>query len=324
MLDLLVVEDDPDSRGTLVECISELGYEVRESADGKAALAAFEAKRADIVLSDWRMPNLDGLGLCLQLKASASPPYLILMTSLTPGRFVEGMRAGADDFLAKPIDPEVLDVRLLAASRLVHAYKQLAEQNQKLRRDSERSLVIARSDALTGVGSRLALDEELRRIAANAERYAQSPSIAMCDVDYFKQYNDRYGHVAGDEALRRVAGAIRENVRAGDSVYRFGGEEFAVILPEQSAADATRAMERVRRAVESLAIPHAKVSRTGTLTMSIGVASHRMRGEDWLVRADRALYRAKAERRNCVRCEPEPSISAPHLAGSARRGEVVK
>jgi two-component system chemotaxis response regulator CheY len=271
------------------------------------------------------MPHLDGLGLCQRLKAGTSPPYVVLMTSLGPGRLVEGMRAGADDFLVKPIHPEILDVRLLAAARLVHAYNRLAEQNRKLRRDSERALVIARSDALTGVGNRLALDEEMRLIAANAARYAQSPSLAMCDIDYFKHYNDRHGHVAGDEALKRVAGAIRETVRAGDSVFRYGGEEFVVILPEQGVVAAAQAMERVRRAVEALAIPHAKVSRTGTLTMSVGVANHRMRGEDWLIRADRALYRAKAERRNCVRYEPELQTSAPaELPRSPPSSEATK
>jgi two-component system cell cycle response regulator len=311
MLDVLIVDDDSDLRNALADCVDNLGYRVRQSADGEEALEAMQASRADIVLTDWMLPRLDGLDLCRRLKGAPLPPYLILMTALGSGRLVEGTRAGADDFMSKPIDLDVLDVRLLAASRLVRAYKRLAEQNARLLYDSERSLAIARADALTGVGNRLALDEEMRRIVANASRYAQSPSIAMCDIDYFKQYNDRYGHVAGDAALRQVAATIRASVRAGDSVYRYGGEEFAVILPEQDVMAAARAMDRVRAAVQGLAIRHAKVSRTGTLTMSVGVASHRKDGEDWLARADRALYRAKAEQRNCVRWDP---LSLPRAA----------
>jgi diguanylate cyclase (GGDEF)-like protein len=307
MLEVLIVEDDADMREALAGYVARLGYRVRQVSDGEAALDALATSRADVVLCDWRMPRLDGLGLCARLKAGPSPPYLILMTTLAPGRLTEGMRAGADDFLSKPVEPELLDARLLAASRLVRAYQRLAEQNIKLRHDSERSLLLARSDALTGVGNRLALDEEIRRISANGARYAQSVSLAMCDVDYFKQYNDRYGHVAGDDALKRIATAIRTTVRAGDAVFRYGGEEFAVILPEQGVSDAARAMDRVRGAVQALAIENARVSRTGTLTMSVGVASFRKEADDWLARADRALYRAKAEHRNCVRWELDPS-----------------
>ncbi|MGO8994663.1 MAG: diguanylate cyclase [Polyangiaceae bacterium] len=317
MLDVLIAEDDSDLREMLAGCVAGLGYRVHEAADGEAALEILGTTPIDILLTDWMMPRLDGFTLCSRVKIGASPPYVILMTAFGPARLVEGIRAGADDFLTKPINLDVLDVRLLAASRHIHTQQRLVDLNAKLRRDSERSLAIARSDPLTGLGNRLALDKELRRISANAARYMSSLSIAMCDIDYFKHYNDRYGHLAGDIALKRVAATVLETVRAGDLVFRYGGEEFLVILPEQSVTDAVKAMERVRAAVQALAIRHPTVSRTGTLTLSVGVASLRKDAEDCLARADRALYRAKADQRNCVRSDPDEATGSEMPRDSA-------
>jgi two-component system cell cycle response regulator len=320
MLEVLIAEDDSDLRGMLAGSLAGSGYHVHEAADGEAALEAVRATTMDIVLTDWMMPRLDGLGLCSVLKAGPSPPYVILMTAFGSDRLVEGIRAGADDFLPKPINLDVLDARLLAASRLVHAQQRLVDLNRKLRRDSERSLAIARLDPLTGLGNRLALETEIRRMSANATRYSKSLAIAMCDIDYFKRYNDRYGHVAGDAALKRVAATILQTVRAGDLVFRYGGEEFLVILPEQGVTDAVKAMDRVRAAVQDLGIRHPTVSRTGTLTISVGVAGLCKEAEDCVTRADRALYRAKADERNCVRWD-RPAGQSP---GVAQRGRVVR
>jgi len=212
------------------------------------------------------------------------------------------MRAGADDFLRKPIDFDELEVRLIAASRLVRAQHALAERNRALEHHSEHSFRVARTDPLTMVANRLRLNEDLEQFAANAVRYGHRYSAAICDVDAFKPYNDRYGHLAGDVALQQIATALRDAVRSGDTVYRYGGEEFVIVLPEQAAKDAAHAIERVRAAVEALAIPHPGASPAGVLTVSAGIAE--LQGgawEDWLARADAALYEAKRAGRNCVR-----------------------
>ena len=197
MLDVLIAEDDSDLREMLAGCVAGLGYRVHEAADGEAALDILGTTPIDILLTDWMMPRLDGFTLCSRVKIGASPPYVILMTASAPRGSWREYGPGADDFLTKPINLDVLDVRLLAASRHIHTQQRLVDLNAKLRRDSERSLAIARSDPLTGLGNRLALDKELRRISANAARYMSSLSIAMCDIDYFKHYNDRYGSPRG-------------------------------------------------------------------------------------------------------------------------------
>jgi diguanylate cyclase (GGDEF)-like protein len=216
--------------------------------------------------------------------------------------FVRGMDAGADDYHTKPVDLDELRARLVSAARVVALYRRLAEQNATLRRDVRDSFRVAHIDALTQVANRLSMDEDLKVLWSRAERYGRKYSIAICDVDRFKAYNDQFGHLAGDEALRRVALTVREQLRQSDDVYRYGGEEFVALLPEQSVWEAAQAMDRVRSGVERLAIR--TVGERGLITISCGVAqldsSADESPEAWLRRADSALYRAKARGRNRV------------------------
>jgi diguanylate cyclase (GGDEF)-like protein len=181
---------------------------------------------------------------------------------------------------------------------VIALYRDLAGKNAALRRDSQASFRAARLDALTQVSNRFCMEEDLRVLWSRATRYSHRCSIAIGDIDRFKQHNDRFGHVAADGVLRRMAQAIRDGLREGDSVYRYGGEEFVVVLPDQGLAEATAALDRVRAAVERLSVGE------GAVTISFGVAQlDRLRDaslEEWLERADAALYRAKEGGRNRV------------------------
>jgi diguanylate cyclase (GGDEF)-like protein len=249
---------------------------------------------------------MSGVELCRRTRVAddeAPYVYFILMTGFGDrNHLLEGMEAGADDYQKKPVDLDELEARLVSAARVVALQHRLADRTSALRRDSRRFYVASRTDPLTGAGNRLRLDEDLAAEVARAQRYGHTPTIAMCDLDHFKDFNDRFGHLAGDDALRRVADTIRANLRAGDVLYRYGGEELVVVLPEQSLDDAGKAMERVRAAVEALAIPAG--TGAGSLTVSVGLA-HLEPGRDttpsqWLDRADEALYRAKRAGRNRV------------------------
>jgi two-component system chemotaxis response regulator CheY len=305
-IDVLVADDDDASLRGVVRAVTALGYRCRGVRDGQEALEEQERDAAAIVLTDWNMPRLDGLELCKALRQQPAPPYVIVMTAQDGRtRLFEAIRGGADEFLRKPIDLDELEVRLLAAVRLVRAQRQLAELNQSLRRESEHEFRVARTDALTSIANRLRLDEDLERVLAEAHRYGKRYSLAICDVDHFKAFNDRHGHLVGDVALQRIAAALRDGMRTADAVYRYGGEEFVVLLPEQSAAEGAQAMDRVRSLVQGLGI--ARSSPKDVVTISIGVAELGNEGKDaWLGRADAALYRAKAEGRNCVRIAQEP------------------
>jgi len=304
-LKVIVADDDEDARDLLARAVADLQYDVRAACDGAEAWEMHQAQRADIVVSDWRMPRVDGVELCRRVRAADGDTrytYFVLTSAFGDKQhFMAGMAAGADDYQAKPIDIEELSARLASASRVVALHRRLGDQNARLRRDSQASFRLARVDALTGVGNRLRMREELDSTWARAQRYGERYCVSICDIDHFKRYNDTYGHLAGDDLLRRVAETIRTQLRRGDTLYRYGGEEFLVVLPDQALDEALHAMNRVRAAVERLDVPSAG---EGAVTISIGVAQLSLRADDtlddWLARADGALYEAKARGRNRV------------------------
>jgi two-component system cell cycle response regulator len=214
------------------------------------------------------------------------------------------MRSGADDYLVKPLDAGALEVRLIAASRVTALHAELQDQRHELVRLNGELHGLARLDALTGLGNRLALQEDLIGLEARVDRHGHRYCVAIVDVDHFKAYNDTYGHLAGDQALRSVALALGSVTRAGDLLFRYGGEEFLALYPDEGADGATAATERLRAAVASLAIPHVGNAASGIVTVSAGVA---MAGPDnprtadqVLKAADAALYRAKQTGRDRV------------------------
>lgn len=312
-LDLLVVDDDENVRELIAEALTSFGHRCRIAIDGVEALRLLDERPADVVVSDWDMPNMNGAELCRRIRSAGDDSaytYFIVMTAFDDRAHLhEAMAAGADDYQRKPVSLNELEARLVSAARVVELHRRLAHRTAELRSDSTRNYAASRTDALTGVGNRMHLDEEVANLLARAQRYGGTCSLALCDLDFFKAYNDRFGHVAGDEALRAVAEAMRANLRAADALFRYGGEEFVVLLYEQPLAEAERAMDRMRAEVAQLAIPAAA---GGYVTLSIGVAEldvARDRTADaWLARADAALYEAKSRGRNrVISSRPPPS-----------------
>jgi diguanylate cyclase (GGDEF)-like protein len=294
-LDVLVVDDDVASCESLARAIRLLGYRCRTAPDGETAWKLIQTQSPDVLLTDWKMPNGNGIELCKRVRAAEGRPYVyvVLVTSFDDKpHFLSAMSAGADEYLVKPIDVEELIARLRAASRLLSV-------NRVLRRESEHAKVDARVDALTGLANRRAMDEALASASAIARRYGHPLALAMADIDNFKSYNDQRGHLAGDDALRTVAAAIERSLRDGDSVYRYGGEEFLLLLPNQNEEGAKVAAERARLAVAAATPASAPDAR---LTVSIGVAAfdERDTAATCLARADAALGLAKARGKNRV------------------------
>jgi diguanylate cyclase (GGDEF)-like protein len=298
---VLVVDDDPSSCRALSAAVKALGHRCRTVSNGADALREHAAHRADVIVSDWTMPGMDGMELCRRIREidAGTYTYLVFTSGMATKRdFVAAAHAGADDCLAKPIDLDELEARLIAAARVVKAYRSLAERNVGLRHDSQTFFREARVDPLTGLGNRLRMEENLIALEAEMSRYGRRVCVAMCDIDSFKRYNDHFGHLAGDDVLRAIAQAIRSSLREADQVYRYGGEEFLVVLPEQAPDQAALAVNRVLRAVEGLHIPHAPESGRRWVTVSAGIAPVTQQGlrSVWaaIAKADRALYRAKA------------------------------
>jgi len=202
-------------------------------------------------------------------------------------------------------------VMLTRGARELHAARvaaeacaaELREQERKLKELNRRLYDEARIDPLTKLQTRLRLTEDLDALWENAERYGSHYCAVMCDVDRFKEFNDSHGHVAGDDVLRKVANALLEGCRAGDHLYRYGGEEFLLILRVASMVDALSIVDRHRAAVESLGMDHS-ANAAGVVTISMGLAplwaAAYRHPTDWIEQADRALYRAKRTGRNCI------------------------
>jgi two-component system, cell cycle response regulator len=303
---ILIAEDDNSSRLILEAAIAQLGHEFVSCEDGFAAWKIFLEAPVDAIISDRSMPLMDGLELCRRVRAApgAGYPYFIFLTSFNDrARIMDALSAGADDYLGKPLDPDELSARLVVAGRITDLYRQLAAQQAELELLNSKLFAQSRIDPLTQLGSRRKLTEDLELLSARIERYSEHYCAVMCDVDHFKLFNDTYGHLAGDEVLRSVARTLANECRGGDQVYRYGGEEFLLVLPSQSLEGGHRSAERLRVAVEELNIPHS-ASPSQRVTVSMGVsllsAGDGKSTAQWIEEADAALYRAKGMGRNRV------------------------
>lgn len=306
---ILIVDNDATSRLMLKSMGTKLGHECRIANDESSASELLSHAQYDVLLTDWTMPGLDGPNLCRmvrELPANNNYVYIVLITSLDrPEQILEGMSAGADDYLIKPVDPFTVYARLIAADSVTALRRQIADSQIQLELANMELRFQSLSDALTGLGNRRAMEEELHRLHARAIRRASSYGVVLFDIDHFKLYNDNFGQVAGDAALRDVARCLHATVRAGESIYRYGGKEFSLLIPECDVAALIVAAERARRAVLGAALPHnARPTEPPWLTLSAGV-SHRTAGSalspsDLIQQAHTALNAAKSAGRNRV------------------------
>jgi diguanylate cyclase (GGDEF)-like protein len=303
---ILVADDDPTSRLIAQMALRNLGHECDAVSDGAQAWDAYRSHRPDVIISDWSMPGLTGLELCRTIRAQVADGYTYFIMVTSHGNLdeiLEGMSAGADDYLVKPLDSEDLQARLVGAARVTSLHRKLAEQQTELEKLNDELTAMARRDPLTGLGNRRALDEDLELLEARVTRYGHRYCMALLDVDHFKSYNDTYGHQAGDQILQTVAAQLEAQARGGDALYRYGGEEFLCIFPEQSLSNGFMAVERMRIGLQRLAIPHTD-NPLGVLTISAGLAmldpGHARAASEVLKEADEVLYRAKQLGRNRV------------------------
>jgi len=323
---ILIADDDPTSRLLLKAIVTKLGHECIVAEEGSRAWDLLSAGGIDVLLTDWMMPGVDGPELCRRVREGTgdSYVYIVLTTGLDhPEHVLEGMNAGADDYLIKPVDSFAVQTRLIAADRVTELHGKLSETQDELERANLHLLDLSRTDDLTGLGNRRRMEEDLIRTHARALRVGRTYGVALFDVDHFKLYNDHYGHVAGDETLRHVASCIDFVVRAGECAYRYGGEEFLLLLPDLRPGDSLLATgDRIRRTVADAAIPHgARPSLPSVVTMSGGVArwapGSTLTVMEVVAQADEALFQAKSAGRNCIR------EASADLGGRVEQAQVV-
>src|SRR6266536_4662743 len=302
---ILVVDDHEDDVEVLRARLEARGYEVRGAQDGEAALEIVEKWVPDLILLDVMMPKVDGLEVVRRIKANDSLPFIpvIMQTALdSTERMVAGFEAGADDYVTKPINFAELEARVKSLLRIKALQEALAERERELSEMNDRLLQISLTDGLTGIDNRRSLESKLHKMFQHSHRLNEPISCVMCDIDHFKKVNDTYGHQVGDGVLKDFAAILKGEAREIDSVGRYGGEEFLLLLPGTVLDSAVTFAERLRQRVEQ----HTFSYDGGTLkkTMSSGVASWphpRVKDAEAMLRsADDALYVAKELGRNRV------------------------
>ena len=295
---ILIAEDDAISRRLLETILAKWGYEVVVAVDGEQAWSRLEAEDAPrLAILDWMMPGMDGIEVCRRVRERSGAPYvyILLLTARSQREdLLQGMEAGADDYITKPFDANELKVRLRAGRRILELQAQLMSAQEALRDQAAR-------DPLTGIWNRNTLFDILRRELARAERESTPLALVMADLDHFKDLNDNYGHLAGDSVLREVTRRMSGSIRPYDAVGRYGGEEFLVVLPGCDTRAGMSHAERLRHALGDE--PFDTSEGRLNVTCSLGVVSTEsgVLDPDTLVRAaDSALYRAKHNGRNRV------------------------
>jgi len=298
-MNVLIADDDVVSRRLLQVSLGQAGYQVETAANGAEALRALqESDRHRLAVLDWMMPEMDGVEVCRAVRKLAREPYIYIILLTAKERqndIVEGLEAGADDYITKPFDLHELKARLRAGNRILELQEQLVSARDELR-------VRATHDSLTGLWNRGAILETLKNEMARSVRESTQLSIILADIDYFKRVNDTHGHQAGDAVLREVARRMQASVRVYDSVGRYGGEEFLIVSPGCGLSEAVNQAERLRRSVaaEEISVPG---GQRLAATMSFGVATitpELKEHGDLLRAADEALYIAKKNGRNRV------------------------
>ncbi len=296
---ILIAEDDPVSRHMLEAFLKKWGFEVSVARDGIEAWQMLQQEGApQLCIIDWMMPGMDGVQVCRKVRERGSHPYvyIILLTAKDQkSDIIEGIESGADDYLIKPFDAHELRAHLRAGKRILDLQEELISAREFLR-------VQATHDPLTGLWNHAAVFDILRNELERSQRQGDPLAVVMSDLDHFKRVNDTYGHMAGDLVLSEVARRLRGAVRPYDSIGRYGGEEFLVVVPGCDAASVLSQAERLRACVggELFDLGGTRIK----LTLSVGVAaSEETKTHDWdalLRAADTALYRAKHNGRNRV------------------------
>jgi diguanylate cyclase (GGDEF)-like protein len=296
---ILIAEDEPAIRLLLEEMLTLWGYEVVAAQDGNEAYQILQSANApNIAILDWMMPGFKGVEISRKVRKDEKDiyTYIIILTALNSDEdIVCGMDAGADDYIVKPFSLNELRGRINAGSRIIKLNQELLEARKALQ-------VKATHDSLTGLLNHEEILDILSKELTRSERDGECCSVIMADIDHFKMVNDTYGHLAGDEVLRKTANNMHYFMRTYDTIARYGGEEFLIVLPECCTECAAAFAERLRSRVSRDKIN--TLEGQIPVTISLGVATYNRKGKlnvlSLVKAADSAMYRAKMNGRNRV------------------------
>ncbi|MDB5973046.1 MAG: diguanylate cyclase response regulator [Hydrocarboniphaga sp.] len=310
---ILLVDDSRSSRCVTSAYLLEMGYPLTEAVDGIEALEIYRRDRPDLVITDVEMPGMDGYTLAREIRRNDSiddwVPIIFLSGCVGDEDIAKGLEAGGDGYILKPVSPIVLGAKLKAMKRITDMRRRLLELSTELQAANRALIKVSQIDALTNVANRRSFDGGLEREWYRAQRSGRPLGMILCDVDYFKRYNDRYGHAQGDACLCAVAEAIAKLTRRStDVLARYGGEEFVMLLTDADEAVTMAVARAMREAVAALALVHADSDVASHVTISLGVTvcipDRSLNSADLFKFADAALYDAKGQGRNRVCLRP--------------------
>lgn len=290
---ILVVDDSPVNLKIVAATLDLIGYSTTFANNGWLAIDRFKSAQPDLVLLDLMMPEMDGLEVCDALKAiNPDTPIIFLTASHEEEYLLKAFEHGAVDYLTKPFNKMELMARVKTHLMLKYAFSELKMALVEMER-------LAKTDGLTGLLNRRSLFEVATQEFSRARRYNRIISILMLDIDHFKRINDTYGHPVGDAVIQEVASILKETLRETDFIGRYGGEEFAVILPETTLEQASEVAERIRYRIHEQTITNEFNSLQVTVSLGIATLKAEMNSvEEMLKQADQALYQAKSNGRN--------------------------
>lgn len=296
---ILIADDSIVSRHLLEATLRKWGYEVMVACDGAEALELLQREDAPaLIILDWMMPGMTGVEVCRRIRQRDSEPYtyILLLTSKSQKEdLIEGMDAGADDYITKPFDQNELQVRLRAGTRLVDLQSQLLKAREDLRDQATR-------DSLTRLWNRSSILGELDRELSRSEREVRPLGVVIVDLDHFKNINDTYGHLAGDAVLREAARRMQNGIRPYDSIGRYGGEEFLILFPGCGEQENFMLADRLRKqlAQAEMSVNDSSLRVTASFGVVTALPSQGWTQEALIRKADEALYTAKKSGRNRV------------------------
>lgn len=289
---ILVVDDDITIRNSVTEYLKAINYEVKSALDATQALKILKSFKANLVLTDIMMKGMDGLELTRRIKDSYDLDVMVMTGYSAEYSYENAVKAGASDFIFKPFRFEELDLRIKRVLREAESKKERSKLLKKLEK-------IAITDALTGLYNSRHFFAQVKTETNRHIRYSRALSLLIIDIDFFKNYNDTWGHLEGDKVLMKIGKTVNSCMRSMDTAYRYGGEEFTILLPETRIKKACLVGERIKESICDRIFepePGTKVS----ISVSLG-ATELVKGEDFttfISRADKALYKSKDTGRN--------------------------
>jgi diguanylate cyclase (GGDEF)-like protein len=300
---ILVAEDDPVARKILEKTLSKEGHEVVSVENGRKAFELFKQRFFPIILTDWMMPEMDGIELCRAVRNHRTSGYvfvIILTSKDSKDDIVTGLNSGADDYVHKPFNPPELKARIKTCLRILELERSLKEANENIR-------ILSITDPLTKSYNRGYISECLPKEIQRAIRYGHALSLILCDIDHFKKVNDTYGHQSGDQVLIEFVNSIKQSIRKDlDWIARYGGEEFLIVLPETGLEGACILAERLRNDISKRKFIFQE--QAIRITCSLGISGfdsttfdENISSESLINAADKYLYQCKLEGRNRVK-----------------------